>query len=62
LENKIQFTDKAKKDLEESVKLYENRKLGLGKDFLNTIQEKSLQIQSQPEKNPSGEDGIKKLK
>ncbi|MDX1960367.1 MAG: type II toxin-antitoxin system RelE/ParE family toxin [Leptospiraceae bacterium] len=62
MENKIQFTAKAKKDLEESVNFYEDRKLGLGKNFLNTIKEKTLEIKSQPEKNPSSEDGVKKTK
>ncbi|MDX1960360.1 MAG: hypothetical protein SFU98_17450 [Leptospiraceae bacterium] len=62
MENKIQFTAKAKKDLEESVNFYEDKKVGLGKDFLNTIKEKSLEIKSQPEKNPSSEDGVKKTK
>lgn len=60
--NKIKFSDKAKNDLRESVKFYEDRQIGLGKIFLNTIQEKTIQIQSRPEINPPSQDEIRKAK
>jgi plasmid stabilization system protein ParE len=62
LEIKIKFTIKAKQDLEESVKFYEDKKVGLGKDFLNTIKLKMQQIQSHPENNLTDKDGIKRAK
>jgi plasmid stabilization system protein ParE len=62
LENKIKFTDKAKKDLTESVNFYEDRKIGLGKNFLDTIQQKAIQLLSRPETNPEDKNGIRKAK
>jgi len=48
---KIEITEDAKNELDESVKWYEKRKKGLGKEFKNEVKKTIKSIEQNPEQN-----------
>ena len=60
--NRIEFTKKAREDLKESVLYYEEKEVGVGKQFLEEIKNKNESIKEKPDKNPADSDGVRKTK
>lgn len=56
IKKKIEITEDAKQELEKSVKWYESRKKGLGKEFKEEVKKTVKTIEQNPEQNPKAGD------
>ena len=57
--HRIYLTDESEAELDEAVRFYESRKVGLGLDFANLIEDAFLFIQSNPDRWPIYKDQVR---